>query len=167
MDRLDAAEAQRLRAVFPGRIVQAIRSTGLSRQSLAGLVGVHINTIHAYASGGRFPRLEQLTLLARALDVSLDWLLDRDGSASLGRLQHQDQEILEYVALENRRGCSPTYVNISHAFDQDPYWSAPHVRKLVRFGLLAQQGGFRLTRAGGREIHSDRPRAIRRTPLKP
>ena len=166
--RREAAEADRLRTVLPDRLTQALRLSGLSRRALAEIIGVHLNTVHAYASGMRFPRLSQLTLLAKALGVSLDWLLDLSGTADLSKdLSQQEMEILEYVQLENRRGCFPSFVEISHAFDAEPFWSSPHVRKLLRFGLLAQQGGFRLTRSGVKKIPGEtwRPKLPKRTPL--
>lgn len=167
----EAVEADRLRIVLPDRLTQALRLSGLNRRALAEIIGVHLNTVHAYASGQRFPRLSQLTLLAKALGVRLDWLLKLDESADPSKDLHRDEtDILEYVLVENDRGHFPTYVEISHAFDQEPYWSTPHVRKLVRFGLLAQQGGFRLTKAGGKRLPEDsRPKPVirymRRTPL--
>lgn len=165
--RKEELEANRLRKVLPDRLIQALRLSGLSRRSLAEIIGVHLNTVHAYASGQRFPRLSQLTLLSKALNVSLDWLLDRQGTVDLQKeLQKTDTEILEYVQLENRRGHHPTFVEISHAFDAEPYWSSPYVRKLVRFGLLAQAGGFRLTRVGNAKVVDGFPaKRIRRTPL--
>lgn len=168
--RLEAKEADRLRSVLPDRLTQALRASGLSRRALAEIIGVHLNTVHAYASGGRFPRLSQLTLLAKALDVSLDWLLNLGGAADLGLdLATKEVEILEYVQVENQRGHQPTFVEISHAFDADPYWSSPYVRKLMRFGFLVQQGGFRLTRTGT-ELIPDGPswplrKRPKRTPL--
>lgn len=166
----EIAEANRLRGVLPDRLTQALRQSGLSRRSLAAIIGVHLNTVHAYASGQRFPRLSQLTLLAKALGVGLDWLLDLAGTADMSRdLRALEIEILEYVLVENRRGHFPSFVEISHAFDADPYWSSPYVRKLMRFGLLAQSGGFRLTRSAMGRLPDDgwkpRRKILRRTPL--
>ncbi len=167
----EEVEAGRLRKVLPDRLTQALRDSGLSRRALSEIIGVHLNTVHAYASGQRFPRLSQLTLLAKALRVSLDWLLDLSGTAEMvSELRPRDLEILEYVQLENHRGHHPTFVEISHAFDADPYWASPYVRKLVRFGLLAPQPGFRITKAGLKAIPPDavwRPRKKlpKRTPV--
>jgi len=168
--RREAAEADRLRVVLPDRLTQALRQSGLSRRALADLVGVHLNTVHAYASGQRFPRLSQLTLLAKALGVSLDWLLDLSGTALTRDVRPTDLEILEYVHLENHRGCFPTFVEISHAFDAEPYWSSPFVRRLVRFGLMATQGGFRVTKNGLKALPPDSvwkgpKKVIKRTPV--
>lgn len=169
--KLEVVEANRLRAVLPERLTQALRQSGLSRRALSEIIGVHLNTVHAYASGQRFPRLSQLTLLAKALDVSLDWLLDLSGTAQMGtKISELDLEILEYVQVENYRGHHPTFVEISHAFDADPYWASPFVRKLVRFGYLASQPGFRITKAGYTKIPADSvwraPRKVmRRTPV--
>lgn len=165
--RKETLEANRLRLILPDRLTQALKLSGLSRRSLAEIIGVHLNTVHAYASGTRFPRLSQLTLLSKALGVSLDWLLDRAGTVDLAKdLDRLDTEILEYVQVENRRGHFPTYVEISHAFDNEPYWSSPFVRRLVRFGFLAQSGGFRLTRNGVKAVPDGwSKRRIKRTPL--
>lgn len=168
---IEQAESNRLRSVLPDRLTQALRQSGLNRRALSEIIGVHLNTVHAYASGQRFPRLSQLTLLAKALGVSLDWLLNLAGTAEMGKdLRKVDLEILEYVQIENRRGHYPTFVQISHAFDQEPYWASPLVRRLVRFNFLAPKGGFRLTPHGLESIPvGDRwemPRKLlKRTPV--
>lgn len=164
-------ESKRLREVLPQRLTQALKASGLTRTALSEIVGVHGNTIHAYASGQRCPRLSQLVALAKTLRISLDWLLDIQGTAELDyQLRPLDVEILEYIAVENRRKNFPTLVEISHAFDADPYWSSPFVRKLQRFGYVAPQPGFRLTRTGIAALPEDslrpRPRKLpKRTPL--
>jgi transcriptional regulator with XRE-family HTH domain len=169
----ERAEIKRIQAILLARLTQAIRASGLSRRALADLVGVHLNTVHAYASGSRFPRLSQATLLARALGVSLDWLLDVRGVARLEDefvLTSRDREILEYVEVENGRSHFPNTVSVSHAFGADPYWASSYVRRLLRLGLLAYPPGLRLTKSGLSKIPPDqrlptpRRKVIRRTP---
>lgn len=164
VDSLEEAETARLRAALPLRLVQALRQSGLTRRALADITGVHLNTVHAYASGLRLPRTSQLSLLARALRVPLDWLLALEDSPELSmELGQTELEILEYIHLENARGHSPPIVEISHAFDQEPYWASPYVRKMQRFGLLAPQPGTRVTKAGlGKIPPNSKQRAAQR-----
>lgn len=58
------------------RIRRARLARGLSQQTLADTVaGGHQSTIAAYESDRREMAIETLTLVARALSVSSDWIL--------------------------------------------------------------------------------------------
>ncbi len=64
--------------IFPARLRQVLRQRGMSQRQLARTVGVGDNTIHNWLTGFSTPRIWHLPELARALGVSIDWLLGVD-----------------------------------------------------------------------------------------
>jgi transcriptional regulator with XRE-family HTH domain len=52
----------------------------LSQEDLARLVEVRVKTINRWETGRNEPQAAQLRKLAAALDCSIPWLLDGDGS---------------------------------------------------------------------------------------
>lgn len=135
-------EADRLRKVFPKRLREALETRGISRRILAQAMGVHLNTIHAYASGQRFPRLSQLTLLAAALKVTVDWLLEVTNvqihlDICEGHKPNEiENDIIYYVAIENNRDHQPSLQEICQAFEEDALRMDAHISRLQNFGLL-------------------------------
>lgn len=64
--------------VFSERLKQARQAKGLSQAKLAEVVGVGQNAISNYEKAGNkgsMPKLETAAEMAKALDVSLDWLV--------------------------------------------------------------------------------------------
>lgn len=64
--------------VFSERLKQARQAKGLSQAKLAEVVGVGQNAISNYEKAGdkgSMPKLETAAEMAKALDVSLDWLV--------------------------------------------------------------------------------------------
>lgn len=62
-------------SIFSRRLVQVMKEKSISSADLADLVFVSNSTIAGYRSGRRHPNLEQLTLIAKTLSVSTDYLL--------------------------------------------------------------------------------------------
>src|SRR3954466_4377081 len=62
--------------VFRGRLLEVIRRTGLSRSAFAARVGMDRSTLSQLLSpdNDRLPRVETLASIARAEQVSIDWL---------------------------------------------------------------------------------------------
>ena len=135
-------ETERLKDVFPKRMRQALEARGLSRRALAEAIGVHLNTIHAYASGNRLPRISQLTLLAEALKVPIEWLVEFenvhvDSNIAAGyKPDDTELEIIYYVAIELGRGYSPTKRDISQACELDCLRLDAHLNRLVSLGFI-------------------------------
>jgi transcriptional regulator with XRE-family HTH domain len=80
---VEASEFERLGA----HIQQARRGLGLSQADLAGRASLSQAEISYFESGRRRPSLDQLLRIAKALDVSLQWLLtgsDRAGESLAG-----------------------------------------------------------------------------------
>ncbi|MDY0961767.1 helix-turn-helix domain-containing protein [Massilia sp. CFBP9026] len=64
---------------FAARLRRLRKSRGLSLAALAEKVGVSAQAVHKWENGGQVDPARQ-TALARALDVSLEWILDGEGS---------------------------------------------------------------------------------------
>jgi transcriptional regulator with XRE-family HTH domain len=60
---------------FDSRIRTARRQRGLSQEGLARLVDASKNSVQNWERNGTLPRSETVAALARALDVSADYLL--------------------------------------------------------------------------------------------
>lgn len=149
-------ETARLKEVFPKRMRQALEVRGLSRRSLAEAIGVHLNTIHAYASGNRLPRISQLTLLAEALKVSIEWLVEFENvevdiDIAAGHKPDQtERDIIYYVAIENGRGYSPTKKDVAQSCELDWLRLDAHVNRLTSLGyvLVGDEDRISLTEQG-------------------
>ena len=58
-----------------GRIKASMKTRGLTQEELAKSIGVKQYTVSRMLSGSPFPTVEQLALIANALDVSLYYLI--------------------------------------------------------------------------------------------
>ena len=70
------APQQELRAQFAHNLLRARTSKGLSQQDLAVLCGMNRTEISLFERSERSPRLEMIVLLARALEIDPQELLD-------------------------------------------------------------------------------------------
>ncbi len=77
---------------FGKRLKIARTARHLSQQELADLMGKSLNTASLYERGLRQPSLETLSLLADALDVSVDYLLGRTDDMKSMNTQKNPQE---------------------------------------------------------------------------
>ena len=57
------------------RIKESMKTRGLTQEELAKSIGVKQYTVSRMLSGSPFPTVEQLALIANALDVSLYYLI--------------------------------------------------------------------------------------------
>lgn len=62
---------------FQRRVQRMRHRRGMTQECLAGLCGLHPNTIRLLESGQRQPTCRTLCLLADIFDVSIDYLLGR------------------------------------------------------------------------------------------
>ncbi|MEM7520045.1 MAG: helix-turn-helix transcriptional regulator, partial [Pseudomonadota bacterium] len=64
-------------ATFRGRLLQALKQTGMSQSALARAIGTDRSTLSQVLSdaGTRLPSAHVVAALARVMDVSSDWLL--------------------------------------------------------------------------------------------
>lgn len=60
---------------FPHRLYQLRRERGLSQEELADRLGVTRQAVQKWEAGASRPDMDNLVLVAREFDVSLDWLL--------------------------------------------------------------------------------------------
>ena len=70
---------------FAARLVEARKQRGLTQQTLADEVGVHVSQERRYEAGQSQPTLEVLANLAVVLGVGLDWLVFGDERRSRDR----------------------------------------------------------------------------------
>ena len=63
------------RSILAQRIREARHAKGCSIERLAALIGAHRQSVHYWETDQRTPGALQLIPLAKALDVSVDWLL--------------------------------------------------------------------------------------------
>jgi transcriptional regulator with XRE-family HTH domain len=62
-------------AGFPSRLAEIRKERGMTQQTLAERVGIHVVQLRRYESGGSQPTLDVIRHLAVALSVSADMLL--------------------------------------------------------------------------------------------
>ena len=60
---------------LPARLVALRKARGLSQQAMAELLGIHANSLKKYETDHRQPSLDVLRKIAKALNVSTDFLL--------------------------------------------------------------------------------------------
>ena len=141
----EQAELERLKRSFPERIRTARRQRGLSKTELAKRVGVTSTTLGAWLRGVRLPRISQLCLLARALQVPVEYLLDPMAAVPDSfQPQGHEEDLIQYLSIEQGRGCAPTVIETSEAFETDVW---PTILHLLTLRLL-EPTGLRLTKAG-------------------
>ena len=88
---------------FPQRLAQLRKDRGLTQQTLAGLVNLHVIQIRRYERGTSQPTLDVIRRLAVALSVSADALVfeqDERGPGDDLRLQF---EAVQAMSDEDRR----------------------------------------------------------------
>lgn len=111
-------ELERLRSVFPARVSEALERSRLTKAELAVRAGITTQTLTAYCSGARLPRVPQLTLLAHALGVPVHSLLEPDSTIpeDVGP-SNVEAEVLQYIQTENARKHRPSLADIADVFD--------------------------------------------------
>ena len=134
----ERGELARLAQIFPERLNEALRAQQLTKSRLAVEVGVTPSTVSAWCGGRRLPRLPQLTLLCEALRVAPAYLLDaHEKLPEHLSCSANEQEIVEYVRIENARLYYPTLSDISDVFEAVDVAGA--VVRLIQLGQLGPE----------------------------
>lgn len=95
-----------------GEKIQMLRKQkNLTRLALKNLSGVSDTTIKQYENGSRQPQAKQLSKIANALDVSVDYLLGEELEIIPGRLK--------FISIDNPDSKDMKYV--IEATDQESY----------------------------------------------
>ena len=81
------------------RIYDALDAKGMQRKELAEKTGILANTISYFCSGTRIPNVDQLISIAKALDVSTDYLL---GLTESMQLSVDARGVSDYTGLSDR-----------------------------------------------------------------
>lgn len=84
--------------VFVMRMKQMLEQRGLSQRRLAQLACVTSGSISDYLYGKRIPRAAELSRLARALEVSMDWLWGEDDCDNPPKKDESQSKMLELEA---------------------------------------------------------------------
>lgn len=78
---------------------------GMSQRDLAKLTGLQVSAISHFEHGRRVPSLKNLIKLANALNVSLDYMVDRNDDNNPFSFSQEDQNLLTMIIrrLQRRR----------------------------------------------------------------
>ena len=83
------------------KLIQIRHERNLTQHQMADLVELHVNQIRRYEAGSAQPSLEALKKIARALSVSLDFLVfDEDERGPDEELKLQFEAISQFSAEE-------------------------------------------------------------------
>ena len=83
------------------KLIQIRHERSLTQHQMADLVDLHVNQIRRYEAGSAQPSLEALKKIARALSVSLDFLVfDEDERGPDEELKLQFEAISQFSAEE-------------------------------------------------------------------
>ena len=88
---------------FPKRLVTLRKAKGLTQQTLADAIGIHISMVKRYEAGSSQPTLEVLQHLAVVLSVSADLLLfDKDERGPEDDLRLQFEALAQFDPEEKK-----------------------------------------------------------------
>ena len=85
------------------------KQAGLSQEALAELIGVSRQSISKWETGEASPEISKLPLLAKAFDVTTDWLLSEEGIPQEEPAQEPDPEA-EPQAMPQVEAAWPSWV---------------------------------------------------------
>ena len=66
-------------SVFSDRVSQLMQDKGYSNRTMAVKTGLTESEISRYKNGNRMPKVDNLLLMAYALDVEPEWLIGQKG----------------------------------------------------------------------------------------
>lgn len=76
---------------FSARLREALQGAGLSQRDAAKIIGVTDASMTKYAKNGGVPEWHILIKIAKLLNVTCDWLLEGEGSLSVGATPQDDR----------------------------------------------------------------------------
>ena len=117
-------------SVFASRLRSRMEEQKESQTSLAKIVGVQRQTISLYATGQHNPNAYVLAKIARALNVSSDWLLGLSDYKSAADFVDERTQF-----LCDRRKCKICFQSCSHTSD------ISHAKNFRLVGSTFVEGG--------------------------
>lgn len=80
--------------VFCERLIKARKQKQLTQKAAAALIGIQASSLSAYEGGRKTPSIEIVMQIARAYDVSIDWLT---GFSDEDRLMSADEKGVQKI----------------------------------------------------------------------
>lgn len=80
--------------IFRKRLMQIREKMGTSQEELSQLIGVHRQSISNYEHGKRIPRIDFVVIIAKFLNVSVDYLLGLSDSKRIAEQIESDDEFV-------------------------------------------------------------------------
>ncbi len=74
---------------FPTKLKQLRNSKGWSQGQLANQIGIEANRVSKYERGVLWPTLELMVRIAKAFNVSVDYLVRDDRDIAINKIQNQ------------------------------------------------------------------------------
>lgn len=92
--------------IFISRLELVIKEKGITQTKLASKVGVTKQAMSCYIRGKRIPRYDILVSIARALDISVDYLVGTSNAkkrqTNADRIRNMsDEELAEFLAVHD------------------------------------------------------------------
>ena len=75
---------------FPSKLKELRKSRGWSQGQLAQKIGADLQRISKYERGVIWPTMELMVRIAKAFDVSVDFLIRDDKEAAVGKIRNQE-----------------------------------------------------------------------------
>lgn len=93
----------KMKTDFPQRLATLRKEKGLTQQTLADEVGIHVIQLRRYEGGASQPTLDVIRRLAMALSVSADMLIfGENGRAPADELRLQFEAVSKFSAEEKK-----------------------------------------------------------------
>ena len=85
---------------FPERLLDARKDKKLSQQELAKSAGVHFTNLGKYERGEAIPSADILNNIAKALDVTTDYLLNGTVNDKAGQMISDQELLMQFKKIE-------------------------------------------------------------------
>jgi transcriptional regulator with XRE-family HTH domain len=84
------AKKTMLSADFPAKLRDLRKSRGWSQGQLAQKIGADLQRVSKYERGVIWPTMELMVAIARAFDVTVDFLIRDEKHAAVGKIKNQE-----------------------------------------------------------------------------
>ncbi|WP_164918963.1 MULTISPECIES: sigma-70 family RNA polymerase sigma factor [Acutalibacteraceae] len=106
---------------FGERVVYARNKKGLNQKQLAKLIGVRSTRLCSWEKGRRDPTASMIQKIAKALEVSEDWLMGNDDHFSMKNLAESPQygsltNEQQQLVIENEKVIGAAFKFVAHTF---------------------------------------------------